>query len=354
MLQHHRRPYDVMIDVRHLQYFLAVAAERSFTKGAERLNMAQPPLSRRVQEMEAELGIRLFDRNAKPLALTSAGHLFYEESMQILQRVAQMRAAMARFVARERTRFVIGVAPSTLYARLPRVIRRFQELSPDVELSLSGMTTLNQIPALTEGRINVGFGRIRLNVPGIRQEVLREERLIVAVPLGHPLATGEDPVELSALAALPVIVYPGEPRPSYADQVLSFFRDQALEPQSVLEVQELQMAMVMVAAGAGTCVVPASVQRHGRSDLIFRPLATKVTSPIIMSHRIGDSSPQLLTLFRAFVELYTEWGWPVPKVLLNRLTWAGEDAPKFETVLDSLQSSQLRGSCEAFPCPERQ
>jgi DNA-binding transcriptional LysR family regulator len=352
MWQHQLRPYDAMIDVRHLRYFAAVAAERSFTKAAERLNMAQPPLSRRIQGMEEELGTRLFDRNAKPLALTSAGHLFYEESMQILQRVAQMRATMTGFVAGERTRFAIGLEPSTPYARLPEVIRRFREISPDVELSLTGMTTRDQTSALSEGRINVGFGPVRLNAPGIRQEVLREERLIVAIPLGHALAFGDDPLELSALAALPVIIYPREPRPSYADQVLSLFRDRALEPQSVLELQELQMALVMVAAGAGISIVPASVQQLGRPDLIFRPLATEVTSPIVMSSRNDDSSRQLLTLFRAIVELYTEWGWPVPKALLNRLTPAGAEAPEFETVFDSLQSSQLRGSRETFPCLE--
>jgi DNA-binding transcriptional LysR family regulator len=199
---------------------MAVAAERSFTKGAERLNMAQPPLSRRIQEMEEELGIRLFDRNAKPLGLTSAGHLFYEESMQILQRVDQMRTTMTCFVTGEPNPFAIGLVTSTLYARFPEVIRRFREISPDVVLSLTEMTTLDQISALTEGRINVGLGRVRLNAPGIRQEVLQKERLIVAVPPGHPLAVGDDPLELSALATLPVIIYPREPRP---DPVLSFF-----------------------------------------------------------------------------------------------------------------------------------
>jgi DNA-binding transcriptional LysR family regulator len=312
-----------MIDMRHLRYFMAVAAERSFTRGAERLNMAQPPLSRRIQQLEEELGTRLFDRNAKPLRLTSAGHLFYEEAMQILQRAAQMRTTMARFVAGERTRFVIGLVPSMLYARLPEVIRRFGEISPDVDVSLAGMTTtLDQFSALTEGRINVGFGRVRLSAPGIRQKVLQEERLIVAVPPGHPLAIGDDPLEMPTLAGIPVIVYPREPRPSYADQVLSLFRDCAVEPQIVLEVQDLQTAMVMAAAGAGTCIVPASVQRIGRSDLIFRPLATEATSPIIMSHRMGDPSPQLRGLFRTFVQLYREWDWSVPEVLSNYLTSA--------------------------------
>jgi DNA-binding transcriptional LysR family regulator len=313
-----------MIDVRHLRYFTAVAAERNFTKGAERLNMAEPPLSRRIQEMEKELGTLLFDRNAKPLGLTSAGHLLYEESMQILQRVDQMRTTMTRFITGEPRRFVIGLDPSTLYARLSEVIRRFREISPDVDLSLAGKTTLDQISALTGGRINVGLGRVRLNAPGIRQEVLRKERQVAAVPHGHPLAVGDDPLELPALAAFPVMTCPREP--SYAEQVLSLFRDHALEPQTILEVQELQTGMVMVAAGAGTCIVPASVQRLSQSDLIFRRLATEVTSPIVMSHLIGDSSPQLRTLFRTFVELYTEWGWPVPKVLVDQLTPAGEGA----------------------------
>jgi DNA-binding transcriptional LysR family regulator len=312
--------YEATIDVRQLRYFMAVAVEGSFTKGAERLHMAQPPLSRRIQEMEAELGARLFDRNTKPLRLTDAGRLFYEESMQILQRVTQMRSTMARFVSGERTQLVIGLVPSTLYARLPEVIRRFREIAPDVGVSLTGMTTPDQMPALTGGRINVGFGRIRLNAPGIRQEALREERLIVAVPAGHPLVVGGDPLELPAVAALPVIVYPREARPNYADQVLSLFHDQELEPKTVLEVQDLQTAMVMVAAGAGTCIVPESVQGLGRSDLTFRPLATKATSPIIMSHRIGDTSPQVRSLFRALAELYTEWEWPVPEVLLDQLT----------------------------------
>jgi DNA-binding transcriptional LysR family regulator len=313
-----------MIDVRHLRYFMAVAAERNFTKGAERLNMAEPPLSRRIQEMEKELGTLLFDRNAKPLGLTSAGHLLYEESMQILQRVDQMRTTMTRFITGEPRRFVIGLDPSTLYARLSEVIRRFREISPDVDLSLAGKTTLDQISALTGGRINVGLGRVRLNAPGIRQEVLRKERQVAAVPHGHPLAVGDDPLELPALAAFPVMTCPREP--SYAELVLSLFRDHALEPQTILEVQELQTGMVMVAAGAGTCIVPASVQRLSQSDLIFRRLATEVTSPIVMSHLIGDSSPQLRTLFRTFVELYTEWGWPVPKVLVDQLTPAGEGA----------------------------
>jgi len=341
MRHNHRQRCDAMIDVRHLRYFMAVAAERSFTKGAERLNMAQPPLSRRIQEMEEELGTRLFDRNTKPMRLTNAGHLFYEESMQILQRVAQMRAAMTRLVAGERSQFAIGLVPSMLYGPLPEVIRHFRKMSPDVNLSLTQMTSLDQTAALAEGRINVGFGRVRLDAPGIQREVLQEERLIVTLPPGHPVSFSGDPLELSELAAFPVIVYPRGPGPSYADQVLSLFRDHALEPQSVLEARELQTALVLVAAGAGTCIVPASIQHPGRSDLIFRSLAMEATSPVIMSHRIGDTSPQLRALFRTFVELYAEWSWPLPKGLLDQLTPVKEVCGK--AVSDFHQGRQLWG-----------
>lgn len=207
-----------MIELRHLRYFLAVAQERNFTKAAERLNMAQPPLSRQIQQLEAELGVTLFDRDSRPLALTPGGALFREQALQVIQRMDEMQGMMKRFVAAERPRFVIGFVPSIIYARLPRIIRGFRDAAPGVELSLVEMMSLEQITALKEGRIDVGFGRVRFDDPALRREILREERLIVALPLGHRLLAGERPITLSDLAEESLIVYPREPRPSYADQ----------------------------------------------------------------------------------------------------------------------------------------
>ncbi len=148
------------MELRHLRYFIAVARERSFTRASAILNIAQPPLSRQVQQFEAELGIELIDRNARPLGLTEAGRLVYEQAAQILERVEEMRALARRMQGSSRNVFRIGFVASTLYGKLPDVIRAYRAERPDTELVLSEMVTVEQITALKEGRIDVGFGRI--------------------------------------------------------------------------------------------------------------------------------------------------------------------------------------------------
>ncbi|MNS05946.1 HTH-type transcriptional regulator BenM [compost metagenome] len=304
-----------MIEIRHLRYFLAVARELNFTRAAESLNMAQPPLSRQIQQLEAELGVALFDRDSRPLTLTPGGALFREQALQVVQRMDEMRGMMKRFAAAERPRFVIGFVPSIIYARLPRIIRAFREAAPEIDIHLVEMMSLEQMSALKEGRIDVGFGRVRFDDPALRREVLREERLIAALPLGHPLLSGERPIALHDLARYPLIIYPREPRPSYADQVLSLFRDQGLEPGSVQEVRELQTAIGLVAADAGLCIVPASVRRLERGDVVYREMAEHATSPIILSHRRDDPSEILHTLLGVVGRMYAEWGWPLSGLL---------------------------------------
>lgn len=306
-----------MIEIRHLRYFLAVAADRNFTRAADRLHIAQPPLSRQIQLLEDELGITLFDRSNRPLTLTPAGKLLQVEALQVVQRMDELKLTMKQFVGADRPRFVIGFVPSIIYARLPTVIRGFREAAPDVDLSLVEMSSLEQIEALNSGRIDAGFGRIRHDDPSVIRKVLSEEPLVVALPVGHALLEENRPVRLIDLAGRPLIIYPREPRPSYADQVLSLFTDQGLEPGFVQEVRELQTAIGMVAAEAGLCIVPASVQRLERSDVSYLDLAEPATSPIIMSHRRGDTSPILRILIAVLEEMYETLRFPLPSGLLT-------------------------------------
>ncbi|SCW72968.1 DNA-binding transcriptional regulator, LysR family [Sphingobium faniae] len=306
------------MDVRQLRYFLAVAAERNFSRAAERLHMAQPPLSRQIQQLEQEVGAVLFDRDSRPIALTHAGRLFYEHAVQVTRRLDEMQDAMRAFVTSNRPRFIVGFVPSVLYARLPDIIREFRRAMPDVDLSLVEMMSIEQIAALKEGRVDVGFGRVRFDDPAIAREVLREERLVAALPQGHRLLRGEKPIDLARLADEAVIVYPREPRPGYADQVLSLLGDHGIKPAVIHEVRELQTALGLVAAEDGICIVPASVHIMGRRDIIFRELVQKATSPIIISHRKNDDSPHLTTLIDVIAKLYRQWGWSMPAGLQRR------------------------------------
>ena len=297
------------MELRQLRYFVAVARERSFTRAAETLHIAQPPLSRQIQQFEEELGVALIRRNSRPAYLTDAGRLLYEQAIQILDRVEEVRAMMRRLKEAERERFGIGFVGSTLYGKLPEVIRRYRAARPGVKVALVELTSLEQTAALKEGRIDVGFGRIPHDDPGIVRHLLRNERIIAVLPLGHPLLEHPGPLRLRDLADEPLVVYPRSPRPSYADQVLALFRAQDVALHSVTEVRELQTALGLVAAQAGMALVPAGVRQLRRDGVAYRDLDEDgATSPIIMSYRRDDASPEIGVILELIRDIYREEG----------------------------------------------
>ncbi|MGC8475078.1 MAG: LysR family transcriptional regulator [Acetobacteraceae bacterium] len=297
------------MELRQLRYFAAVARERNFTRAAEQLHIAQPPLSRQIQALEDELGITLFERGSRPVRLTDAGRLVHEQVVQVLERVEEMAQMARRLREVARARLVIGFVASTLYGKLPEVVRRYRAARPAVEVSLVELTSLEQIAALKEGRIDVGFGRILFEDPAIDRTVLRNEKLIAALPEGHRLAARPGPVRLADLDDAPLVVYPKAPRPSYADQVLALFRSAGITPPMVHEVRELQTALGLVAAEAGVCLVPASVERLRRDNVVYRAFAqATIVSPIIMSVRKGDPSADLAMLLRLIRDIYQREG----------------------------------------------
>lgn len=308
-----------MLDLRLLRYFVAVADTGNFNRAAERLHIAQPPLSRAIQQLEAQVGAPLLDRASRPLRLTGAGQLLHTQALQLLARVEDVETMVRAVATSQRRRFVIGFVASTIYARLPELIREFRQAAPEVELSMVENTTLEQISALKEGRIDVGFGRIRLDDSAVRRIILRREKLIAAFPIGHPLAMLDGPVSLHDIADEPQIVYPRVPRPSYADQVISLFRDHALEPRIAHEVRELQIAIGLVAAEEGIAIVPESVRRARSHDVAFRELVEPASSPIIMSHRPGDRSPELALMASIIARKYADWRYDIPAALLEEM-----------------------------------
>jgi LysR family transcriptional regulator, benzoate and cis,cis-muconate-responsive activator of ben and cat genes len=295
------------MELRHLRYFTTVAAEGSFSRASEKLNIAQPPLSRQVQQLEEELGVRLLDRG-RPLTLTEPGRYLFEQARQILQRVEETKAMTKRIAKGMVLQFNIGFVASTLYDALPELIRRFRITVPGVEVQLLEMTTMEQVAALKDGRIDVGFGRIKFHDEAIIRKVIREEKLCLAAPADHPLAQTTGKLQLRDTAGEPLIIYPKTPRPSYADQVLGFYRDAGVEPNVGMEARELQTALGLVASGGGVCVVPASVRRLGRDDVRFIDLdEPKMSTPIIMSYRKADTS-KLLAHLITLVREFDRWG----------------------------------------------
>ncbi len=291
------------MELRQLRYFEAVARERNFTRAAAALGIAQPPLSRQVQKLEAELGVELFERASRPVRLTEVGRLVYEQALVVLERADEIAALVGRTRAGHVLR--IGFVGSMLYSRLPEVVRAFRKSCPAAEVALVELTTLEQVGALKERRIDVGFGRIPFEDAALERRLVQQERLCVALPASHPAGRGGRPMRLAELAGERVIVYPKSPRPSYADQVLALFRDVGVRPGAVREVRELQTALGLVAAEDGVCVVPAAVQQLRRDGVDYRPLAdAQAVSPIFMSIRRGDPSPALALVARLVWGIY--------------------------------------------------
>lgn len=283
------------MELRQLRYFEALATTLNFTRAAERLHIAQPPLSRQIQQLEDELGVVLIDRSARPLKLTRAGAFFYEQAVQILGRVQELKAATHRLGSGQRRWIGVGFVPSMLYGALPTVIHSYMAQYPDVDVRLSELTSVQQADALLAGRIDIGFGRVAIDSAGLVNTIVTEEPMVAVLPTGSPLAS-QRVVSLQSLASQTVVLYPAQPRPSFADQVIGHFRVRGLPIGSTFETNGLQTAIGLVAAGIGVSLVPSSVQRLQRDDIVYRSIDDAgLVSPMLMTTRAKDPSADLAT-----------------------------------------------------------
>ncbi|AIR90669.1 LysR family transcriptional regulator [Pseudomonas cremoricolorata] len=276
------------MELRHLRYFKVLAETLNFTKAAQLLHIAQPPLSRQIIQLEEQLGTQLVLRD-RPLRLTEAGHYFHKQVCVLLEQLEGISDNTRRIGQGQRRWLGIGFAPSTLYGALPDLIRSLRGDS-ELELGLREMTTLEQIEALKSGRIDIAFGRLQVEDSAIVQRVLSQDRLVAALPSGHPLAG--QPLRLEQLGSEPFVLYPAQPRPSYADHVLGLFAAQGISLKVSQWANEMQTAIGLVAAGLGVTLVPASVQQQHRTDVDYAELLDdSAVSPIVISVRSGDVSP---------------------------------------------------------------
>ncbi|VFT08344.1 transcriptional regulator [Pseudomonas aeruginosa] len=310
------------MELRHLRYFQALARTLNFTRAAEQLHIAQPPLSRQIQQLEEMLGVALLERG-RPLRLTEAGRFFHEQSATLLDQLESICDSTRRIGQGQRQWFGIGFVPSALYGVLPELIRHLRG-DPELELGLLEMTTLQQVEALKSGRIDIGFGRIRIDDPAIRQSVLSEEPLVAALPAGHTLLG--QPLSLERLSREPFVLYPGQPRPSYADHVLALFATHGLSLRVTQWANEMQTAIGLVAAGLGATLVPASVQLQHRDGRRLPGPGRRL--PDLADHRQPAPGRRL----------------PAPAAL------PGADRPRGRlNALSGAPRSAALGSCSGFP-----
>ncbi len=297
------------MELRHLRYFVAVAEELHFGRAAERLFIAQPPLSQQIQQLERELGVALFARTSRRVQLTPAGEAFLLEARQILASVAQA-ADTAKRAARGDTGWLgIGFAASATYDLLPAVLHDFRASFPEVSLSLQELNAVEQAAALEAKTIHVGFARPYASYLNAVVSAVQREPFLAAFPEAHSMAK-ERPLRLSALADVPFISFPELPKPSYAEAVRVACESAGFTPRVVQEVREMQTALSLVAAGFGVALLPASVRHLHRDGVAYRPLEEPAPrTELAVVSRVDDFSPTLqnfLAIVKAQVKLREE------------------------------------------------
>ena len=298
------------MELRYLRYFIAVVEEQSFTKAAERLFIAQPPLSRQIQNLESELGVQLFERGSRPLKTTAAGLFLYQHALKLLSNAEEVKSMTSRIGSAQRT-LNIGFVGSLLLGLLPRIIYLYRQQHPHLNIQLTEMSTTEQVQALKEGKIDVGFGRLKISDPAVKRALLREERLMVAVHASHPLAQRTQGVHLADLVDEKLFFYPNTPKPNFASQLANIFMEHNLVPKHVQELREIQLAMGLTAAGEGICVIPTSADTLRFPHLHYVPILDQdAVSPIFLTARAMDNNEDVQSLYDAVYQVYDLEGIP--------------------------------------------
>ncbi len=260
------------MELRQLRSFVAVAEALHFRRAAERLHLAQPALSRQIQNLESELGVTLLERTRRRVQLTEAGATLLRHARSLLTR-AQEAAQAAQLAARGRTGWVrIRFVGSASYDVLPRSLKLFRDRSPGVEVILTEMPTGEQVQALREHRIHLGFVRPPIHGEGLALETIQREPLVVALPRGHALARRRT-LNLRALAREPFVLSPRTPRPSWIDYIVGLANRAGFDPRIVQETAEIQTALSLVSAGVGISVVPGAMEKVPRRGVVYRRLS---------------------------------------------------------------------------------
>jgi DNA-binding transcriptional LysR family regulator len=223
-------PWSHMVELRHLRYFIAVAEELNFSRAAERMHMAQPPLSAAIRQLERDLGVDLFVRTTREVRLTEAGHAFLAGARRTLADAQRAAEDARRAAAGELGDVRIAYSWSTRFETLPALGRAFRATHPDVELLAQEMWNARMPPAFRNGSIDIAVSLCPEIAADLQLAPIRSERLVALLPEAHPLA-GEDAISLASLSGEEFIVFPREIAPRLHDAFMSIYRRAGFEPR---------------------------------------------------------------------------------------------------------------------------
>lgn len=277
--------------LRELECFTAVAEELSFTRAAQKLNLAQPPLSRHVRVLEEKLGAALFQRGPRRVALTPAGAVFYEETRTVLPQLRRAGEATRRFAAGETETLRLGFVSAVLSPELVETLQRFRMKYPHVQLVVQDGSPAELLAGLRRGTLDGGFVGLRPleRTEGIQFLPWRREPLAAFVPFGHHLAKRRE-VALGELAGEALVAVSTEGAPAFAAYLREVCGAAGFRPRIVVEAARAQAVAVMVAAGTGIALLPESLSRVVGAAAAVVPIKKAPTITHVFARAAGTPS----------------------------------------------------------------
>ncbi|AFY53715.1 transcriptional regulator [Rivularia sp. PCC 7116] len=288
------------MELRHLRYFVTLAEELHFGRAAQRLHIAQPPLSQQIRQLENELGFELFHRTKRKVELTEAGKVFLVEVQRIFRQLEQAIFLGKQVSRGEIGQLVIGFVSSAAYNILPDILQNSRNSIPNVSLELHELTTDEQLRWLNLGRIDVGFVRPPVDQKKYESKIVFQESLIIAVPENHPLAN-QDKISLKSLINESFILFPRFLAPGLYDLIISFCQQVGFSPKLAQEAIQMQTIVSLVAAQIGVAIVPESLQNLQRRGVVYKYFVEETPKvSIAMIWRKNDVS----VVLERFLEIF--------------------------------------------------
>lgn len=288
----HRK--EPALNLKRLEYFLAVAEELHFGRAAERLDMAQPPLSRQIMQLEEELDATLFDRGRGQIRLTQAGEALLGHARAMVFAIEEARRDVRLIDQGAKGRLRVGFVGSATHGVLPNLIKSFRRTYPEISLSLSAMNNAQLHRSLIRRELDIAIARPGLDDAEIKSLPFQEEPLVLACSDTAEILT-RAPVTLASLQDMPFVLYPEQPRPSFADTVLAACSAEGFTPERKVFCMDYQTAISLVAVGEGVSVVPRSVGNSGHQGVRFLPLANNdARTSLSINYRIDNRERHIL------------------------------------------------------------
>ncbi len=247
------------MNLQRLRYFLAVADELHFGRAAERLHMAQPPLSQQIRLLESELGVQLFDRTTRRVSLTAAGAVLRTEAERVVVAADSAERVMEEFRSGEGGLLRLAFVDSASFEVMPRYLRAFRQRWPKVDHDLQIMSSANQTDALLAGQIDLGISRTSPADERIHASKFLDEPLYLAVGPDHRL-TGKTRVSVAKIDASSLIGFDRRLSPTLHEQLQQLFTNAGSSYDPAIEATEYTTILGLVSSGEGSAIVPNGVR----------------------------------------------------------------------------------------------